>query len=115
MVALAVFYNATIKNAKINSVSETGYGVRASAAGNGNTLNIINCEFEAKVPVLVRKSSDKTYTYNLNLTGVNTLTSTGAYQIIATANDKYTSDSALTKAAGSVKMTGATGMSVYYK
>lgn len=102
----------SIKNSTIKTTDENGHAVRVDAnKSEPVTLIVENCEFEAKVPVLIRKSESGTIS-SLTLVGKNTLTSTGTYQIIATSTD-FTGESTLTKATGTITITGAEGMKIY--
>ena len=102
----------SIKNSTIKTTDENGHAVRVDANETVPVSLIVeNCEFEAKVPVLIRKSVSSS-TSSLTLVGENTLTSTGTYQIVATATD-FAGESTLTKALGTVTITGADGMKIY--
>ena len=107
-ISLDTSLNCSVKNSVINVSADGKYGVRAMASV-ATSLTVKDSQLVANVPVLLRNA---TAAYNLVLEGENTLTTARTYQIVATAAD-YTSESTLTKATGTITITGAEGMSIF--
>ncbi|MBO5274354.1 MAG: right-handed parallel beta-helix repeat-containing protein, partial [Clostridia bacterium] len=99
--------NAAVKNCNFTSTDAYGYGIRADASG-AYSLTVENSTIKAAAPILLRKA---TGTYAATLSG-NTLTATGAYQIIVTAGD-FEEGKDLTAPTGVCTLTGADGLTVY--
>ncbi len=96
-----------VKDCDIDTVGEYGYAIRVDASG-AYTLSVENCDLTAAAPILLRKA---TGAYTAKLTD-NTLTTTGAYQVIVTAGD-FEDGVALTAPTGAYTLNGAEGLSVY--
>ena len=98
----------SIKNSTITTTGEYGYAVRVDASGS---LSIENCTLTAAAPVLIRYSTAGS-TYDLTLSGTNTLTATGDYQIVPTETD-FKEGEELPYAIGNITITGAEDFKVY--
>ena len=96
-----------VKDCDIDTVGEYGYAIRVDASG-AYTLSVENCDLTAAAPILLRKA---TGAYTAKLTD-NTLTTTGAYQVIVTAGD-FEDGVALTAPTGAYTLNGAEGLTVY--